>query len=388
MKYFHLVWAALFRRKTRTLFTLLSVLAAFLLFGLLDSVRMAFTNASSSIAAASRLVTMSKLSFTMSLPKSLLTRIQAVPGVAEVAYANWFGGIYQDPKNFFPSEAISDNFLDLFPEWQLSPEQRKALHDTRTGAIVGASLAAKFHWKIGDRIPLQATIFPQKDGSNTWTFDLVGIYHVSDPKLVSQENALFFNWAYFDEVNQFRVGSSVGWYTEKLQDTRRADEVARAIDALSEDSDHETKTQSEQAFTASFISQFADIGLIVGSIMGAVFFTLVLLTGNTMAQAVRERVPELAVLKTIGFSSTSVLNLVLAESVLLLLLGGVMGLVMAGVVIDIVRAKLGTSIPLASLDGGIWLRALALMIAIGLIVGALPAVRGMRLRIVDALSGR
>ncbi len=388
MKYFHLVWTALFRRKTRTLFTLFSVLAAFLLFGLLDSVRMAFTNASGNIAAASRLVTMSKLSFTMSLPKSLLPRIQAVPGVAEVAYANWFGGIYQDPKNFFPSEAISENFLDLYPEWVLPPQQLEAFHETRTGAVVGASLADKFHWKLGDKIPLQATIFPQKDGSNTWTFDLVGIYHARDPKLVRQENVLFFNWAYFDEANQFRIGSNVGWYVTKLQDPKRADEVAHVVDKLSEDSDHETKTQSEQSFTAAFVSQFADIGLIVGSIMGAVFFTLVLLTGNTMAQAVRERIPELAVLKTIGFSSTSVLTLVLAESVLLLLLGGVSGLVLAGMVIDIIHAKVGTTIPLESLDGSVWLRALALMLLIGLIVGALPAIRGMRLRIVDALSGR
>lgn len=388
MKYFHLVWSALFRRKTRTVFTLLSVLAAFLLFGLLDSVRMAFTNASGNIAAASRLVTMSKLSFTMSLPKSLLPRIEAVPGVAEVAYANWFGGIYQDPRNFFPSEAISEKFLDLFPEWELPAAQRQAFLETRTGAIVGASLAAKFHWKIGDKIPLQATIFPQKDGSNTWTFDLMGIYHARDPKLVSQESVLFFNWKYFDEANQYRVGSNVGWYEVKLADPRKADAVALAIDRLSEDSDHETKTQSEQSFTASLVSQFADIGLIVGSIMGAVFFTLVLLTGNTMAQAVRERVPELAVLKTIGFPNGSVLGLVLAESVLLLLIGGVVGLLISGVVIDIARARLGNTIPLASLDGGIWLRALGLMLAIGLIVGALPAVRGMRLRIVDALSGR
>jgi len=388
MKYFHLVWAALFRRKTRTLFTLLSVLAAFLLFGLLDSVRTAFANAGGSVAGVDRLVTFSKVSFTMALPKSLLPRIQAVPGVAEVAYANWFGGIYQDPKNFFPNEAVSENFLDLYPEWVLPAEQRETFRHTRSGAVIGASLAKRFNWKIGDKIPLQATIFPQKNGSNTWTFDLVGIFHARDPKLEGQENVLFFNWDHFNEATQFGGGNTVGWYAIKLADVKRGDQVAQPIDALSADSDHESKTQTEQSFTTALISQFADIGLIVGAIMGAVFFTLVLLTGNTMAQAVRERIPELAVLKTIGFSSQSVLTLVLAEAVLLLVLGGAIGMALAGVVVDIVRARIGNTVPLAPLDVSIWLLGLALMVAIGLVVGVLPAVRGMRLRIVDALSGR
>jgi putative ABC transport system permease protein len=388
MKYFHLVWAALFRRKTRTLFTLLSVLAAFLLFGLLDCVRLAFANAGGSIAGVDRLITISKVSFTIALPKSLLPRIQAVPGVAEVSYANWFGGIYQEPKNFFANEAVADNFLDLYPEWLMPEEQHKAFRETRTGAIVGASLAEKFHWKLGDKIPLQATIFPKKDGSNTWTFDLVGIYHVKDPKLKGQENLLFFNWAYFNEAAQFGGGSTVGWYAIKLANRNQADAVAQAIDRLSADSDHETKTQSEQSFTTALVAQFANIGLIVGAIMGAVFFTLVLLTGNTMAQAVRERVPELAVLKTIGFSNQSVLGLVLAESILLLLLGGAFGVALSGVVVDVARANFGDNLPLAPLDGSIWLRAVGLMVLIGLVVGALPALRGMRLRIVDALSGR
>jgi putative ABC transport system permease protein len=387
VKYLQLIWAAMFRRKTRTVFTLLSVLAAFLLFGLLDSVRSAFATAAGSIAGVDRLITVSKISFTLPLPKSLLSRIQALPGVATVTYANWFGGIYQDPKNFFANEAVADNFFELYPEWRLSPEQRQAFHTTRTGAVVGESLATKYHWKVGDKIPLQATIYPQKTGGNTWIFDLVGIYRVADPKQRNQENILFFNWDYFDEARAFGTGN-VGWYMLRVSDRDRAQQVAQAVDALSVNSDHETKTQTEQAFNAAFVSQFGDIGLIVGAIMGAVFFTLVLLTGNTMAQAVRERIPELAVLKTIGFSNGSVLALVLAESVLLILLGGVIGLVLAGVVVDAVRAAVGTGVPMARVGAAIWLRGLVLMILIGLIVGALPARRGMRLRIVDALAGR
>jgi putative ABC transport system permease protein len=387
MKYLQLVWAALLRRKSRTIFTLLSVLAAFLLFGLLDSVHSAFTAGSRDVAGVDRLVTVSKVSFTLSLPKSLYQRIQALPGVRAVTYANWFGGIYQDPKNFFPSEAVAPNFLSLYPEWTLPDAQRKAFRDTRTGAVVGASLARQFGWKIGDRIPLQATIFPQKNGSNDWSFDLVGIYHVTDPKLVSEENLFFFNWDYFDEARQFGNGN-VGWYITKVADAGQADQVAQRIDALSFDSDHETKTQSQQAFNVAFVSQFADIGLIVGAIMGAVFFTLILLTGNTMAQAVRERIPEIAVLKTIGFSNQSVLSLVLAEGITLLLVGAAVGLILAGVVASVVRLKYGTAVPLNPVDREIWLQGLGLAVAVGLIVGALPALRGMRLRIVDALSGR
>jgi putative ABC transport system permease protein len=387
VKYFNLVWAALFRRKTRTLFTLLSVLAAFLLFGLLNSVRDAFASAGHSVAGASRLITISKVSFTMELPQSLYMRIQTVPGVAEATYANWFGGVYQDPKNFFANEAVPPNFFDIYPEFELPAGERTAFVGTRTGAVVGASLARRFHWKIGDKIPLQATIFPQKDGSNAWTFDLVGIYHVTNPREKQQEDALFFNWKYFDEARQFGNGK-VGWYIEKVAQPQDADRVAQAIDAIAANSDHETKTQSEDAFQAAFVSQFADIGLIVGSIMGAVFFTLVLLTGNTMAQAVRERIPELAILKTIGFSNRSVLGLVLAESVLLLALGGAAGLALAEIAVSVIRDRLGAQIPMMPVGLAIWLQGLGLMAVIGLLVGVLPARRGMRLRIVDALAGR
>lgn len=387
MKYLQLVWAALLRRKTRTLFTLLSVIAAFLLFGLLDSVRGAFAGAGSSVNGLNRLVTISKITFTMQLPKSLLERIRAIPGVADAAYANWFGGIYQDPKNFFPNEAVSPNFIDAYPEWRMSAAQRAAFRNTRTGAVVGAKLAQQFKWKIGDRIPLQGTIFPQKDGNNTWTFDLVGIYTVTDPKQKAQENALFFNWDYFDEARAFGNGS-VGWYVVRVADPSRADAIAQAIDAISANSDHETKTQSERAFQLAFASQFGDIGLIVGAIMAAVFFTLVLLTGNTMAQAVRERIPELAILKTIGFTSGSVLGLLLAEAVLLLVCGGVIGVLIAGSVAATLEATAGFVFPPIVSSVAVWARSLGLMLLIGIVVGALPAYRGLRLRVVDALAGR
>ena len=386
MKYLHLIWAALFRSKTRTLLTLMSVVAAFLLFGMLDSVRVAF-NTGGNLAGSKRLVVASRLSITQMLPYSLLSQIEAVPGVQRVAYAAWFGGIYRDPKNFFPNFSVSPNYFDMYPEYVLPAAQKAAFAADRTGAIVGESLAKRNGWKLGDTVPLQATIFPQKDGSNAWPLKIDGIFTVKDAKRRGEENQLWFHWKYFDEANQY-VNSRVGWYMVELADMNQADRVAQAIDAISANSDHETKTQTEQAFNQAFAKQFADIGLIVTAIMGAVFFTLLLLTGNTMAQAVRERIPELAVLKTIGFSNRSVLWLVLAESMLLVALGGLIGLALAAALMPMVSAMSGGMIQLPTVLPQTWLLGLGLMLLIGAVVGALPALRAMRLNIVDALAGR
>ena len=385
MKYFHLIWAALFRSRTRTLLTLLSVVAAFLLFGMLDSVRVAF-NSGGEVAGANRMITMSRLSITQMLPYSLDAQIRAVPNVKQAAFAAWFGGIYRDPKNFFANFSVSPNYLDLYPEFKLPDAQKKAWLADQRGAIVGESLAKRHGWKIGDTIPLQATIFPTK-GSNNWQFTLRGIYVVEDPKQKGQENVLFFHWKYFDEANDY-VKGRVGWFIVQSANADGADRMAQAIDALSANSDHETKTQTEQAFNQSFAKQFADIGLIVTAIMGAVFFTLLLLTGNTMAQAVRERIPELATLKTLGFTNGTVLVLVLVEAVLLIVLGGLLGMALAGAIVPIVSAASGGIINLPGIPGETWLVGLVLMVAIGLVIGTLPALRAMRLKIVDALAGR
>lgn len=388
MKYLHLIWAALFRRKARTLLTLVSIIAAFLLFGMLDAVRTSFNQAGQSANGAQRLQTGSKLSFIQTLPQSLESQIAQVPGVKMVTYANWFGGAYQDPHNQVFSFAVEPNYIDLYPEIDVSAAERKAFDDTRTGILVGEKLAKRFNWKVGDKIPLQSTIFPNRQGSKNWTFDIVGILHSKDKKAGGFfDQMLLLHWKYFDETTPFNRGT-VGWYVTRVNDVNEADRVAKAIDAISANSDHETRTQTEQAATANWMKQLADIGLIVGSIMGAVFFTLLLLSGNTMMQAVRERTSELAVLKTIGFSNHAVLGIVLAESVLLLLLGGVIGLGLASLIIPVVSAGSGGMLNLPSVGASSWILGVVLMIAIGLLVGALPAMRAMRLNIVDALAGR
>jgi putative ABC transport system permease protein len=388
MKYLHLIWAALFRRKARTILTLISIIAAFLLFGMLDAVRTSFNQAGQSANGAQRLQTGSKLSFIQTLPQSLESQIAQVPGVKMVTYANWFGGAYQDPHNQVFSFAVEPNYIDLYPEIEVSAAERKSFDDTRTGVLVGETLAKRFNWKVGDKIPLQSTIFPNHQGSKNWTFDVVGILHSKDKKSGAFfDQMLLLHWKYFDETTPFNRGT-VGWYVTRVADVNQADHVAKAIDAISANSDHETRTQTEQAATASWMKQLADIGLIVGAIMGAVFFTLLLLSGNTMMQAVRERTSELAVLKTIGFSNHAVLAIVLAESVLLLLIGGVIGLALATLIIPFVSAGSGGMLNLPSVGADSWAFGVVLMIGIGLLVGALPAVRAMRLNIVDALAGR
>ncbi|WP_097458752.1 ABC transporter permease [Mangrovitalea sediminis] len=386
MKYFPLILAGLLRKKTRTLLTLLSVVAAFALFGLLDAVRVAF-NAPDNVAGIDRLIVASRFSIIQPLPYADYNRIRLLPGVKEVAYANWFGGVYQDPKNFFANMAVSaKSFLDTHPELVMPAAQKAAFLKTRTGAIVGQTLADRFGWKIGDKIPLKATIFPKKDGSNLWTFDLVGIYHTAQPELRGLEQQMFFHYDYFDEARQFGQGT-VGWYIVKIADPAHADQMAQTIDHLFANSSNETKTESERQFQLSFAKQIGDIGLIVSAIMGAVFFTLVLLTGNTMAQAFRDRIPELAVMKTLGFSNGAVLRIVLAESVLVLLIGGAGGLVAARTILPVIAAASGGQFDLPMTDRT-WLLGLLLMLLIGILVGLPPAWRAMRLKIVDALAGR
>ncbi|KRG75665.1 membrane protein [Stenotrophomonas chelatiphaga] len=385
MKYFSLVWAQLFRSRTRTLLTLLSVVAAFLLFGMLDSVRVAFMSGGS-VEGANRLITASRLSITQSLPIRLEAQIRQVAGVRDVTYGMWFGGIYRDPKDFFPNFSVAPNYFDIYGELEVAPDQLKRWQDTRTGAIVGESLAKDFGWKIGDTIPLQATIFP-RGGSNDWPLEMVGTFRSKDRAVAgNEERQLMMNWKYFDESNDY-IKNQVSWYTITLDNPDHASRVAQAIDAISANSDHETKTQTESAFQQAFVKQFADIGMIVTSIMGAVFFTLLLLTGNTMAQAVRERIPELATLKTLGFQDRTVLALVMVESILLVGLGGAIGMGLAATILPLLapqtRGLLPPHVPTAT-----WLVGIALIIVIGVVVGLLPALRAKRLKIVDALAGR
>jgi putative ABC transport system permease protein len=387
MKYFPLVWATLWRKKTRTIFTLLSIVVAFLLFGVLETVDYAFAHPSGGATGADKLITTNKYSIVLSLPFTDAQEIRSVPGVAEVTWITWFGGYYQEPKNFvFALPVDTDTYFNLHKdEFIVSDEQMKAYRSTRTGALVNTALMKKFGWKVGDKVPLHSTIWTQKrDGSLDWTFDIVGSIAVKDQTQASaQSTTLLFHYDLFDEGRSFGKGT-VGWFEARVADPAKSAALAAQIDALFANSSNETKTQPANDFALTFIKQLGDIGFVIRAILGAVFFTLLFLTGNTMMQSVRERVPELAVLKTLGFSDGKVLGLVLAESLLLCVIAAFVGLALSYAALPIIKRGLqGVELSPAALIPGI-----GVAVLLALIVGLPPALRAMRLSIVDALADK
>lgn len=381
MKFLPLVWSNLKRKKVRTFFTLLSILVAFVLFGYLAAIRKAFSMGVD-VVGVDRLLVVHKVSIIQPLPISYRERIAAMPGIEAVSFQNWFGGIYQDPKNFFGQMAVeTDTFLDLYPEFVLPEEQKKAWLADRTGAIVGRVTAERFGWKVGDRIPIQGTIYRRKDGSRAWEFNLSGIYE--GEKKGTDTSNFFFHYDYLKEAAAGDVGW-VGWYIIRIADPARSGEVAERIDTLFANSPAETKTQTEKAFAQSFANQIGDIGRIITAVLSAVFFTILLVAGNTMAQSVRERTGELAVLKTLGFTRGQVLAMVLLEACVISVLGGLLGLGLAWLAIQAGDPTNG-ALPVFYLPGRDLTLGIVLTVVLGLVTGFLPATQAMRLRIVDAL---
>ncbi len=379
------VIANLWRKKTRTVLTLLSIVTAFLLFGLLQAVNVLFS-AGADFVGATRLVTQARVSFTTSLPLRLLPQIESVPGVADVMWSQWFGGVWQENTQLVIQAVDPARLHEVYPELIMSDAEWKAFAETRTGMIAGRVLANQYGWKVGQKVPIASNIFPQQDGSKAWAFDLVGIYDGKDEEWQQRTNAGWINFAYFDEANQFGSGLA-GVYIIKLEDPNRASEVATTIDRMFENSPDETKTQAEKDFTIGFFKQIGDIGQIVRWILFAVFFTLLLVVGNTIAQSVRERIPELAILKTLGFKDGTVLGYVLAEAALLCAIGGLAGLAIATPVGVAITKATGGNLPVA-VDGQVWLVGFVAIVLLSLAVGILPALRAGRLTIVDALAGR
>lgn len=379
MKLLPLIWKSIWRRKIRTVFTLLSVFIAFLLFGILMTVRTAFTFGVD-IAGLDRLVIIHKVSLIMPLPVAYEPKLQAVPGVELVTNNTWFSGVYQDPSNFFAQIAVEpDPFLKIYKEFKLPPEQVQAWLADRQGAIVGAELAKRFGWKLGDRIPLGATIWQPKQGQ-VWEFNISGIY---DGDATTDKTQFFFRYDYLDENRRGGAGL-VGWYVVKIADPSTSVQMARTFDAMFANSSAETKTTTEKGFVEGFAKQVGDIGAIMTAILTAVMFTLLLVAANTMAQSVRERTSELAVLKTLGFRDGTVLMLVLAESLFIVLLGGGFGLGLAWVLVQGGDPTHGL-LPVFMLPARDVALGVALMVVMGLLAGAMPAVGAMRLRITDAL---
>jgi len=381
MKFLHFVYSNLKRRKLRTSLTLLSIFVAFLLYGLLCAVKEAFT-AGVSMAGADRLIVRHKVSLIMTLPEAYTARIKAVEGVDAVAHWVWFNGVYQDePKNFFASmPTLPEPFFHIHPEYVLPEEQKQAWLNTRTGAIVGRTLAQRFGWKIGDRVPLTSPIWARQ-GDEAWEFDIVGIYDGANKS--TDTSAFIFRYDYFDEARSWGKGL-VGWFTVRVKDPNRTAEIAAAIDAEFANSPYETKSEPEGAFAQGFVQQIGSIGTILISILSAVFFTILLVAGNTMAQAVRERFEELGVLKAMGFTNELVLVLVLFESCLLALIGGLAGLGAAWL-FTARGSPVPSMLPVFYLNPrDVWI-GVGLVLALGVLAGILPALQAMRLQIAVAL---
>ena len=379
-----LVWANLFRRKARAILTLFSLVVAFLLFVLLRAATQLFTEGSGfAKPGIDRLIVTSKFSQIESLPVSALKRVAAVDGVAAVAHANWFGGVYQDPRNFFPVYPVKPRaWFDMYRELAIDPAHLEAFERTRTGAVAPAALAERHGWRIGDKIPIQGDIYVKRGGDRLWEFDLVGLYR--GPEDGPEPSEFLFHYDYFDEAKQYEPGW-VDWFVVRIADRDRAQEIARSIDALFENSPDPTRTVTEAESIRQFMAQIGDIGLMMSGILGAVFFTILLLTGNAMMQALRERLPELAVLKTLGFADGAVAGLVLGEALLLSLAGAILGVFGALAVAEALGPRLAQFIGEFSVGWGALAEALGVALLLGLAAGAAPSLSARRLAIVDAL---
>lgn len=384
MNDFDLVRKNLFRRKLRAILMIVSIMVAFLIFGVLAGFYRAF-NAGEDRAAADRLITVNKINFTQPMPIAYFNRVRGVDGVRQVTFANWFGGYYQDPKNFIMALAIEPaTYFDVYrSEFEVAPDALQAFIRDRSSALVGESLARKHNWKVGDRVPLASNIFSQKSGGQTWDFTIAGL--VKGKAEHVDTNFFLFQYNYFDETRSFGK-DTIGWMILQTTSPENNDRVAKAIDAMFANSSAETSTDTEKAFGKAFAAQFGNIALIVTLVVGAAFVTILMIVGNTMALSIRERTREIGVLKTLGFSGPRILRMVLGESVLLALLGGLPGLVLAALATMALRTSLQNVAPAFSVSWDIVLQGLGLMLALGLITGMIPAINAMRLKIAAALG--
>ena len=382
MKYLPLIWRNLTRRKIRTIFTTLSIFTAFLLFGMLMAIKAAF-GMGIDVAGADRLMMIHKVSFIQPLPRSYQERIRAIEGVTAITHANWFGGIYQDPSNFIANFAVDpQSYLEMYPEFTLPDEQRKAWLANRTGAVVGIDTAKRFGWKVGDRVPLQGTIYRKPDDS-PWEFTLDGIY--DSPVVGTDKTQFFFHYDYLNEtIGQGFGRDQVGWYIVRVANPAEADTIAKRMDALFANSPAETKTATEKAFVADFAKQVGDIGAIMTAIAAVVILFILFVAGNAMAQSIRERTNELAILKTLGYNDRKVLGMVLLESTLVAVIGGGLGLAAAWLLIA-QGDPTGGLLPIFHFPTKDVTLGVTLVLLLGLMSGMIPAMQASRLKIVDAL---
>lgn len=380
-KYLPLLWANLGRKRLRTSLTLASIVVAFLLFGLMQTLRVAMSG-SPELAGIDRLITMHKTSFVQSLPLAYLNRIKGVEGVVVASSQDWFGGIYQEDRNQLPAFAVeAATFFEVYSEYALEPEEKQAFLQDRSSAIVGPLVAQRFGWKVGDTIPLRSNIWTRKDdGGNVWPMKIAGIYEASN----GDNQSIYFHYDYLNE-SRSEIRDMIGWVVVKVRDPARSADIARSIDELFVNSSTETKTSTEKAFIQGFANQMGNIGKLLTFVAAAVFFTMLLVTANTMGQSIRERINEIGVMKTLGFSGAGVTLLILAEAILVTALGGLVGLGLAALASKGIGAAVAQFFPVLGMPTETWGIGVVLILLLGGLAAALPCAQASRLKIVDAL---
>lgn len=380
-KYLPLLWANLGRKRLRTSLTLASIIVAFLLFGLMQTLRVAMTG-SPDLAGIDRLITMHKQSFVQSLPLAYLNRVKGVDGVVSASSQDWFGGMYKDDRTQLATFAIeSSTFFEVYNEYKLKPEEQQAFLQDRTSAIVGPLLAERFQWKVGDTIPMRSNIWTHKDGSgNAWPMKIAGIYNASN----GDNQSIYFHYDYLNE-SRAEIRDMIGWVVVKVKDPARSADIARSIDDLFRNSSTETKTSTEKAFIQGFANQMGNIGKLLTFVAAAVFFTMLLVTANTMGQSIRERINEIGVMKTLGFSGAGVTFLIIAEAILVTALGGLLGLALAALASKGIGAAVAQFFPVLGMPPATWGIGVVLILLLGGLAAAIPCTQASRLKIVDAL---
>jgi putative ABC transport system permease protein len=381
-KYLPLLWASLRRKRLRTGLTLASIFIAFLLFGVMQTLRVALTG-NPDLAGADRLMTMHKMAIIQPLPESYLNRIRAVEGVKVATAMSWFGGVYQNDRNQLPTFSVdAETFFSVYPEYAMPAEQKDSWLKDRTGAIVGKLVAQRFGWKVGDTIPMQSNIWVQKDGTNTWPMKISGIFDAAN----GDNQSIYFHSEYLDESRGGGVPQgTIGWVVMRVAEPARSGVIASTIDGQFANSSTETKTATEKAFIQGFANQMGNIGALLTAIAAAVFFTMLLVTANTMGQSIRERFNEIGVLKTLGYSGFGVTSLVLGESVLITALGGLIGLAVALGISEMLGAMAAQFFPVLGMPPVTWVIGVVLIVVLGALAAAVPCTQAARLKIVDAL---
>jgi putative ABC transport system permease protein len=381
LKFLPLFWANVRRKPMRTGLTIASIMVAFLLFGLLKTMQGAL-ELGADLAGIDRLATMHKVSLIQSFPLSYLNRIRAVDGVVAATSFNWFGGVYQDERNQIAAMTTEPvTFFAVYPEYDMPPEQRADWIRDRASMIVGKTLAARFGWSVGDTVPVRSSFYRKDDGSNVWDLRVAGIYDAAN----GDNSSLYFHYDYLNEAVSGAARDSIGFVLLKIDNPDRAQQISATIDAMFANSPAETKSSTERAFVQSFANQMGDIATIVTVIATAVFFTMLLVTANTMAQSVRERISEIAVLKTLGYSKRVVATLVLAESLVITTIGGVAGLGLAALAADSLGDVLAQYFPVIGIPASAYVTGAVLIVVLSAIAALLPSVEAWRLRITDAL---